>query len=514
MHDKTRGISIHQRAESHLQVYCTDKSWIELLELPFLQSLDISSFESGSRHVYVRQVPELKHISNTNSLSLILHLDLVDHRQALLVEGPIEHFDCCWESGHYSHQGNYPLSQLLLCPIEHYSVHKELIDSLTSDSCVMLFTHSQAELPNTLRLNTSATVVIASIPQLTSLYSMCIDSSVTLHNCPDIREAQGRGGIIALHQSGKNHLSLGGVWKTLELVSCKLYRLTIKEAEKLYLRGLSSVEHAHVPDYVRVINETTNHFSADVFPEVNEATLLQLYDFFRQASNEEQQRAIHLLLGAISKASRRSTLYHSVKLLHAIAEQTDVFDSLIVQTRKTILPKTGWQFPDDLVNEGWQTDVKLWFLLKQRVWKLALNASFETYFFHHASKPSCFYAVLNQAIEMNDEVIVRRILRRVTGLSKYRPLWFTNREPMLTKAYKRLMIALTRLSHPTQVVAIHFIFDAMDKSEHSKQLPRLMQVAAQATRIVAFNKANKEDSLLKSHYLAIALSAVSQGETA
>jgi len=513
MYDKTLGISLHHRAESELQIDLTDQFWLELIQAPFLTTLDLTSTKSGTRHVHVRQAPELKHISNPNFLSLVLHLDLFEHRQPLLVDGPIEYFDCCWDVGDYLHKGKSLLRQLLICPIERCSDYQTIIEGLTADSCLLLINYDRgSELPKTLRLNTSASVVIIEVPQFTSLYSKSPSANIVVDHCADIHEAQGTGGTITIQHSGKNHLAFSGEWQNIELVGCKIHRLSIKDAQKLYLRGASSIKNAHVPDYVQVINQTSNHFLADVFPEINEATLLQLYDVFVKSDSDDKQQAIHRLLGAISKASRRTTVYHSVKLLHAIAEHTDVYDSLVIQTRKAILQKRGWLFPNDLVNEGWQTDVKLWFVLKHRIWKLALNASFETYFFQHMDKRECFYAVLNQALEVGDEVVLRRVMRRVNGTIYRKPRWVTHDDATVTRAYKRLMIALPRLSQPTQVAAIHFIFDALDKSGHVKQLPKLMKVAPQATRMVAFKKAHKADPLFKSYYLAIALSAVPQGE--
>jgi len=514
MYDKTLGISLHHRAESELQIDLTEQCWVELIHAPFLTTLEIASAELGTRHVHVRQAPELKHIINPNGLSLVLHLDLYEHRQALLVDGPIEYFDCCWNSGDYIHKGKNLLPQLLICPIERYSDYQTIIEGLTADSCLLLVNYDRgSELPKTLRLNTSASVVIFEVPQLTSLYSKSPNAKIVVDHCADIHEAQGAGGTITIQHSGKNHLAFSGEWQNIELVSCRIHRLSIKEAQKLYLRGASSVKNAHVPDYVQVINQTSHHFLANVFPEINEATLLQLYDVFVQAESDDKHQAIHRLLGAISKATRRNTVYHSVKLLHAIAEHTDAYDSLVIQTRRAILHKRGWQFPHDLVNEGWQADVKLWFVLKRRIWKLALNASFENYFFRQMGKPECFYAVLNQALEVGDEVVVRRVMRRVNDTGYIAPRWVSDGDATVRRAYKRLMITLPRLRYSTQVAVIHFIFNVMDKEDHVKQLPKLMRVASQATRMVAFKKAQKADPLFKGHYLAIALSAASQGET-
>lgn len=264
--DKTPGVLLNHRAESALQINCDDKVWLELVQVPFLEELELTAAQRQTKHISVRQAPQLQRISNSQQLPLVLHLDLTEHQQALHIEGPIEHFDFCWQGGDYVHQGKQQPQQLMLCPVHLFAEHKARIEALPADACLVLFARQGEAVSKLMKLNTQAEVIIVKVVGLELLKSYHQCQGIQLHQCPDFRDISGSGKKISLYDCGKNQLVFNGYWETVELVGCGVHRLTVQDGQTSMIRGVCYIENPHVPDYLRMINQATNSFQPGVVP--------------------------------------------------------------------------------------------------------------------------------------------------------------------------------------------------------------------------------------------------------
>ncbi|MDN7135374.1 hypothetical protein [Pseudidiomarina terrestris] len=501
MQDKTYGIRLEQRHEQQLEVKDDALVWLEVAQCDRLERLIIDGQQhTHERHLTLSRVPKLKTIANPQQQPLVVHLDAYEREVPLIIEGPVAQFDFCWNGGEYAHIPATPLNRVMLMPVHLLPHYRHKLKHLDTDTFVVVYEVAEQPALAVMQLRTAAQLVITGVAGLQQLHLNSEPmASVQVRKCPNFEYVTGCGERLCVTDSGVNRLKVGGQWQQIELVSCGTHRLTIEQANELYLRGLCYIEEAHTPDSMRIINEATNWLSGDVFPDINESTLLALKGRLQASGHAQTTKRkgntalVQTCLAAVRKCQRPKSRFHAIQILAMLAEWApDMHHGIFEARRAMVVAGVNWWYPDDRYLEGWCADIRIWHALVQSRRRYVQPDSFYLAVMDDASRPAhVLYGVVFTLIEVGNERLLRLALRHlqsVTPASSDKAQFHETND--FCKAIKRLILALPKLTAPTQLAVAEFVLVGLRQSLLHEVVPKMLELAPAQTRKAGLRLAN------------------------
>lgn len=508
MQDKTSGFVVQNYLSDAIDVDTSNAQWLEVNNLPNTEILRLSDKGDSSverKYLQLNTTPKLQRLQLTQT-PWVLHLDLTDNHNLLNIQGNIEHFDYCYDGGGYLHSHAQLLKQVVICPVDRVDKNRRQLENLEPTSLLVIHARRGSEVPKQLQLRTLAQVSLVALHGAEKVtFESVAPASVGARDCRNLRCIKGEGERLRLTECGKNQIHIGGSWNTIELVSCRVERLTIDDAHLLTLRGMVRIKNTHVPDYMRVENHASHYFQAEVFPDINESTLTRLYEVIESTEGEEQVKAVSNMFSALRRCYRPSTRFHGICLLLALARHSSGYDSDIARVLSKIMQGSQRElFTADRQVEGWLNYMALWRLLINRACPVVeeeLGHSNNRYIDNIVSFFALVMTLLENANSYENE---QKALRKVMLQAMRQGVFDTSGTlKLLPKLQRRLLIALPKLDELTQLACIKFLL-INSKTERQRIVQKLLQTAPKITRKVALHLANRFPEQ-RTQYMAIAL---------
>lgn len=548
MHDKTYGLRIAQSNETNLAIADEQLVWLEVADCQNLQQLTVTgqspqplqAEKHHERHLTLSGVPQLQQIQNPQQLPLVVHFDVRDREQPLLIEGPVRQVDFCWNGGEYANTRTY--QQVLLLPVEKLSQYRQEVERLRKDALLVLFEQASAVPVTVLQLKTDAQVDVHSLPELKQIHLQPANHRVqaTLRNSRQLElvnlidDNAVTAGVnhVTVSDSGRTRLKFTGTWHRISLVGCGIHRLTVEQAKELYVRGVCYIEEVYVPNTMRVVNHATNWFADGVIPDINESTLRELNARLQHCDSEEplSRDLVATCLAAVQRCERPKSRYHGMQILSLIAEygmSTSVNE--LFHIRKNLVPQTSVRpYPEDLHLEAWQADVRLWHSLRELAAPRAnLRVRIDNFyyeFFATTGQPSdANYALITESLKLSSYELLENALKQLKPAAPQQSevgrinhhFWCVGE---YVKAIKRLILAMPRLPETTKAVAIEYVLLSLANDMLQTAAQKLLALEPTLTRRIALRIANRHAES-KPVFLQLALSVAQsrpdfQGEPA
>lgn len=513
MQDKTAGFVVRDYLSEAIDVDVSNAQWLEVNNLPNTETLcllDDGEQRFERHYLQLRSAPKLTHL-HLSYTPWVVHLDLTDNHDLLTIQGNIEHLDYCYDGGGYLHSASQPLNQVVICPVDRLAQHRDWLENLEPSSLLVVHARRGSAVPKHLHLRTPAQVSLVALKGTEKItFEGMNPAAVMARDCRTLRSIDGESERLRLTECGKNQLHLGGCWHSIELVSCRVERLSIDDAQLLTLRGMVRIKHTHVPDYMQVANHASHYYRTDVFPDINESTLTRLYEVIDSTDGEEQAHAVTNMISALHRCYRPSTRFHGITLLLALARQTSRYDAQIINTAREMTGRNRVKlFSADREVEGWLNYMQLWRLLANRD-NPVLNGVFTHADNHHLEHTVPFYALVMTLLENQNE---QKLLRKVMLQAVRRQVRDDSGAlKLLHKLQRRLLIAVPKFDNATQMACVKFLltqyrYARMSAKERHQLVQQLLKSIPRVTRRVAMHLANRNPDY-QVQYMSVALGAV------
>lgn len=529
--------------------------YLDLAGCPQLVELDLSACAEGL-HLTLRDCPQLRRIRlPVGGGGAVVHLDAGATSPALQVLGAIRRLDACWQGGEFEAEARKALAPfanaavgLSTAAIEGAATGYQLLvltgaEQVTATLALSrplrhLIVQQQSDLQQ-LSLAAGAApierVQLSDCPALVGVACRGEIQRLQISDAPALAQLCAGGHTARLTRCGSDKLELGEHrWQQLGCVDSSLSALIAPQVERLLLRDCPQLRHAELAPAARVT------MSGRCCLAAGELSVLQLDEQAMAGLLARAGRgdlaALRTLRAWCGQPHKRRQVFDTVRALAAVAQSypdpqelwllrcllhaahgpsrsRPLSDQASLQFAQQ---RWRWLFPEDLTEEGWRADLRLWLACRERIGSAKGPVHRAGRALTRAENLLAITAVANLLLEYDEHDATRAHLRHLLakGLrARPNPVARKPDNPALPhRTLERLLQALiaVRDAELAQLYVRHLPWRLTPVA----QLPLLARLAAvghagaRAALLAHAQKFGKREPALRSQALALALQPV------